>query len=98
MFTDDTTKNWNRIRLLGVGSFGEVFLCQNNDGKQFACKQIKCSIEEIILSDNKLKTEVETLKKFKHPRIVEYIGIEHSPKDSCICIFLEYMQGVGYVL
>ena len=42
-----------------------------------------------------LQCEIQLLKNLDHPRIVQYIGTEESKTE--LCIFMEYMPGVGVV-
>ncbi|ESN95585.1 hypothetical protein HELRODRAFT_102572 [Helobdella robusta] len=89
-------KSWKRGRLLGSGSFGQVFLCCDMEtGKEYAMKQVH------IFSKNSqhcsrvlsaLREEINILKEgVKHPHIVQYFGCQDD--GVVFSILMEYMPG-----
>ena len=44
-----------------------------------------------------LRTEIQTLEKLTHPRIVQYYGSQ-SYENGSLAIFMEYMPGVSELL
>ena len=81
---------YNIIRLIGVGTYGKVFLVQNKYTKEFlAMKEIPKTSED-LLSDNEIMDEIEILKNLDHPDIVrinEFYNTENS-----YCIINEYCK------
>jgi len=56
---------------IGKGAFSVVFLAQNKKtGEKVAVKTIDKKAASTVQDQNRLKTEVEILKKIKHPNIV----------------------------
>ena len=68
-------------KILGVGTFGQVFLVQNKYTKEFlAMKEIPKTSED-LLSDSEIMDEIEILKNLDHPdivRIMEFYSTESS--------------------
>ena len=74
-------KKYITQKLLGVGTYGQVFLVQNKYTKEyFAMKEIPKTSED-LLSDNEIMDEIEILKNLDHPdivRITEFYNTENS--------------------
>ena len=74
-------KKYNIQKILGVGTFGRVFLVQNKYTKEFlAMKEIPKTSED-LLSDSEIMDEIEILKNLDHPdvvRIMEFYNTENS--------------------
>ena len=68
-------------KILGVGTYGKVYLVQNKYTKElFAMKEIPKTSED-LLSDNEIMDEIEILKNLDHPdivRITEFYNTESS--------------------
>ena len=83
-------KKYITQKLLGVGTYGQVFLVQNKYTKEyFAMKEIPKTAED-LLSDNEIMDEIEILKNLDHPDIVrinEFYNTENS-----YCIINEYCK------
>ncbi|KAJ1279502.1 hypothetical protein BS78_04G161600 [Paspalum vaginatum] len=85
---------WKKGKLLGSGTFGQVYLGFNSEsGKFCAIKEVK-----VILDDSKskerlrqLNQEVEMLSQLSHQNIVKYQGSELN--DEALSIYLEYVSG-----
>ncbi|KAI3713412.1 hypothetical protein L1987_71989 [Smallanthus sonchifolius] len=86
--------HWKKGRLLGRGTFGQVYLGFNSEWGQM------CAMKEVTLfSDDKrskesaqqLAQEVALLSRLRHPNIVQYYGSE--TVDDKLCIYLEYVSG-----
>ncbi|GME80238.1 unnamed protein product [Ambrosiozyma monospora] len=88
---------WVKGELLGVGTFGKVYLALNvTTGDMIAVKQT--TITSKILNNREtrevvdtFKAEVDSLKDLDHVNIVQYLGFEM--KDNVYSIFLEYVSG-----
>ena len=74
-------KKYITQKLLGVGTYGQVFLVQNKYTKEyFAMKEIPKTAED-LLSDNEIMDEIDILKNLDHPdivRITEFYSTENS--------------------
>ncbi|KQJ82725.1 mitogen-activated protein kinase kinase kinase 3 isoform X2 [Brachypodium distachyon] len=85
---------WKRGKLLGSGTFGQVYLGFNSENGQF------CAIKEVqVISDDphskerlkQLNQEIDMLKQPSHPNIVQYYGSEMT--EDTLSIYLEYVSG-----
>ena len=74
-------KKYKIKKLLGIGSFGRVFLAQNIITSEYiAMKEIPKTSED-LLTDNEIMDEIEILKNLDHPdivRILEFYNTEES--------------------
>ena len=78
--------------LLGVGSSGEVILVTHRiHKKKYACKVIKKNKK--INDAQSMSTEIEIMKRVKHPHIVSMYELFETPR--CIWIVLELVTGGG---
>ncbi|PUZ76086.1 hypothetical protein GQ55_1G262600 [Panicum hallii var. hallii] len=85
---------WKKGKLLGSGTFGQVYLGFNSgSGKFCATKEV-----QVILDDSKskerlrqLNQEVDILRQLSHQNIVQYYGSELT--DEALSIYLEYVSG-----
>ncbi|XP_062225695.1 mitogen-activated protein kinase kinase kinase 3-like isoform X2 [Phragmites australis] len=85
---------WKKGKLLGSGTFGQVYLGFNSENGQF------CAIKEVqvIMDDphskerlKQLNQEIDMLRQLSHPNIVQYYGSEMT--DDTLSIYLEYVSG-----
>ncbi|KAF0893156.1 hypothetical protein E2562_023186 [Oryza meyeriana var. granulata] len=85
---------WKKGKLLGSGTFGQVYLGFNSENGQF------CAIKEVqVISDDphskerlkQLNQEIDMLRQLSHPNIVQYYGSEMT--DDALSIYLEYVSG-----
>ena len=85
------SKKYKILARLGSGSFGKVFLAENKFTKErVAMKQIKKSNKD-LLSDGKIRDEIDILKNLDHPDIVRIIE-SFNTKDSYVLV-TEYCEG-----
>ena len=67
---------YQRLDLIGSGTFGKVYLCINNlNGCHYALKVVDITAktkEEAIKQVETLKGEIRVLRKLNHPNIVRY--------------------------
>jgi serine/threonine protein kinase len=77
---------YNRLKELGSGCFGTVYLVEHSQTKnQFALKIIENS------DSSYAKQEVEILKMTKHTNIIKYHNsFRSAAADGKLCILLEY--------
>ncbi|CAL5032008.1 unnamed protein product [Urochloa decumbens] len=85
---------WKKGKLLGSGTFGQVYLGFNSESGQF------CAIKEVqvIMDDphskerlKQLNQEIDMLRQLSHPNIVQYHGSDLT--DDALSIYLEYVSG-----
>ncbi|KAM3298912.1 hypothetical protein ACQJBY_040415 [Aegilops geniculata] len=85
---------WKKGRLLGSGTYGQVYLGLNSEGGQM------CAIKEVklVADDSKskeclrqLNQEMLLLNQLSHPNIVRYYGIELSSET--LSVYLEFVSG-----
>ena len=83
-------KKYITQKLLGVGTYGQVFLVQNKYTKEyFAMKEIPKTSED-LLSDNEIMDEITILKNLDHPDIVRITEFYNT--DSSYFIISEYCK------
>ncbi|PAA76239.1 hypothetical protein BOX15_Mlig024460g1 [Macrostomum lignano] len=86
--------NWKQGDLLGQGAFGKVYKCHDQDsGRLFAMKVVQLDANQDPATSREVKAleiEIQTLKKFSHERIVQYLGYHQDAYR--LCIFMEYMD------
>jgi len=85
---------WKKGKLLGSGTFGQVYLGFNSEGGQM------CAIKEVkVISDDsnsreclrQLNQEIVLLSQLSHPNIVQYYGSDLS--NETLSVYLEYVSG-----
>jgi len=80
---------WTRGKLLGSGTFGDVYLATNERTKDTcAVKIVQVRPDTDVAA---IATEVDTMARLSHPNIVEYRG--HRIGAQFLCIFLEFLPG-----
>ena len=83
---------YKRIRKLGEGSFGKVFLVRCLGDNTF------CAIKQIDIKDQsedeKKKTvnEAKILEQLKHPNIINFREV-YKTKKGRLCIVMDYADG-----
>jgi len=87
-------KHWNKLRLIGAGAYGQVYLCVDQDtGREIAMKVVETTFSNPATQKEvrALEGEIQLLKNLNHERVVTYFGTAHDSKS--ISIFMEYMAG-----
>jgi serine/threonine protein kinase len=93
---DPRLASWKRGEALGRGAYGEVFKAMVA-GRFMAVKKIPLELTSTqVMADKEisaLKTEINTLRRLNHKRIVRYHGCitQTSEDDPALLIFLEFM-------
>ncbi|CAN4104862.1 unnamed protein product [Withania somnifera] len=80
---------WDKVGLLGRGSFGSVYEAISEDGFFFAVKEVSLLDQGDAGRQSlyQLEQEIELLSQFEHENIVQYYGTDKN--DSKLYIFLE---------
>ncbi|KAI9031590.1 kinase-like domain-containing protein [Phycomyces nitens] len=96
---------WLQGKMIGKGSFGEVYHAYNYDAKEWiAVKVVKLpktiSSSQSLAIDTKRKDiideicrESEVLVNVQHPNIVEYLGSDIDMEGGYVYMFIEYVPG-----
>lgn len=77
---------------LGEGSFSKVFLGQDQvTSKYYALKRVHLEpLTKTISGVEQLETEIEIMRKIKHPNIISLHEVIHVVKDEIVYIVLEF--------
>ena len=82
------------LKLLGKGSFGEVYLSQKRGRKDYlATKKIERKLADKPDLKRFLENEIHILQQLDHPNIVKLEGIKRSASN--YYIIMEYINGGG---
>ncbi|XP_055873331.1 uncharacterized protein LOC106064540 isoform X2 [Biomphalaria glabrata] len=81
-------KQWIKIKQVGIGTFGKVFLAQDpmNPQKEFAVKEISMRPVEREMIMQLFRNEEKILKNVNHQRIVKFYGFSESNNVLSICM------------
>eukprot|EP01004_Peranema_trichophorum_P003267 NODE_2264_length_1634_cov_48.102581_g1940_i0.p1 GENE.NODE_2264_length_1634_cov_48.102581_g1940_i0~~NODE_2264_length_1634_cov_48.102581_g1940_i0.p1 ORF type:complete len:252 (-),score=31.97 NODE_2264_length_1634_cov_48.102581_g1940_i0:798-1553(-) len=86
-------ENYTKIKPIGKGSFGQVFLVKSSkDGQSYVMKQIDMSKLNRKEKTTALR-EVKLLSSLNHPNIVRYVDSFVTPSPEYLCIVMEYCDG-----
>lgn len=88
---EDAGAKYERIKVIGQGSFGAAVLVRNNaDGVHYVSKEV--NVQAMSAKDrDAAQNEVDVLTRVKHPNIIQYI--EHYNKEGTLYIVMEYADG-----
>jgi non-specific serine/threonine protein kinase/NIMA (never in mitosis gene a)-related kinase len=86
-------QDYERVKLLGQGSFGKAFLVRHRQSRELLCaKMVKVSCAS-AKERKAIKLEVELMKKLDHPNIVRYHDSFLTARRAHLCIMMEYCDG-----
>lgn len=84
-------ENWDKVKQLGKGAFGVVWMGMLQDGAQVAVKVVPLG-----QADDEAKATVEAefklMQKMHHPNVVDYIG-QRITSNGDLEIFTEFLPG-----
>lgn len=84
---------YNKIKSIGKGSFGEVFLATSNSTGETVCIK-EVNLRGLSSKDVKFSmAEVAVLKKLQHPNIIAYRGSFRDNTAGTLGIVMEYADG-----
>ena len=89
-------RSWNLGGVIGVGGFGRVYLCLNNEtGTVFAMKEVEEQAGNPSGGKHaaELQNEIAVLSELDHPNIVGYLGARR--EGTKLNIFMEYAVGLS---
>ncbi|XP_039172180.1 mitogen-activated protein kinase kinase kinase 1-like [Eucalyptus grandis] len=83
---------WRKCRLLGKGSYADVYEVMTDDGSFFAVKEVPLLDQgsQGNQSLSQLEQEIKLYRQFEHENIVQYIGTDKDNKK--LYVFLELMS------
>ena len=88
-----TFKDFKFLRLLGQGSFGDIYLTQKGkDSKLIAAKILNKSDYKGAWK-KMLEREKQLLKEMNHPNIIKYYNELEGEDDKYYYLFMEYCNG-----
>ena len=84
---------YEKLKLLGQGSFGKVYLMRNRtDRTLVCCKTI--SVRNLPAKErDAVKLEVQLMRKLDHPNIVRYHQSVLLRERGTLCIVMEFCDG-----
>lgn len=84
--------SWNRVKVLGKGSYGTVWAGQLENGLMVAVKEI--ILDNTAGEDERaaFQAEFQVMESLQHVNIVRYLGHSFDGPE-CLTIFLEYVSG-----
>ncbi|KAJ9445525.1 putative serine/threonine-protein kinase nek3 [Diplonema papillatum] len=84
-------RSYDRVRVLGKGSFGEAVLMRAKDTRKYVViKQVR--IDQLSSKEQQeARNEIVILKRLSHPNIVKYVDSFAEGKN--LCIVMEYADG-----
>ncbi|KAM0951500.1 putative mitogen-activated protein kinase kinase kinase STE-STE11 family [Dioscorea sansibarensis] len=91
--TAPMANQWQKTRLIGSGTFGNVYVATNREtGALCAMKEVNIIPDDAKSAEclKQLEQEIKVLSQLKHQNIVQYYGSELT--NDCFYIYLEYVH------
>ena len=70
---------YKRIRELGSGSYGSVYMAKNNVTDNIVAIKVIEKVQENMIDDMEIQNEINILKTLSHPNIVKIYEFYDSP-------------------
>ncbi|XP_010530598.1 PREDICTED: mitogen-activated protein kinase kinase kinase YODA-like isoform X2 [Tarenaya hassleriana] len=89
-----SVSKWKKGKLLGRGTFGQVYQGFNSEkGKMCAIKEVRVISDDQTSREclKQLNQEINLLSQLSHPNIVQYYGSEL--REEALSVHLEYVSG-----
>jgi len=89
-----STIKWTKGKLLGVGSFGNVYQGRDIDtAKFYAVKEMRFTNLTPMTRVKEVESEIRILQTLQHPNIVHQYDTDFNNKTNVLHIFLEFVSG-----
>ncbi|XP_031401194.1 mitogen-activated protein kinase kinase kinase 3-like isoform X2 [Punica granatum] len=91
---NSNVSKWKRGKLLGQGTFGNVYIGFNSEtGQMCAIKEVRVASDDRSFKESlkQLSQEINLLSQLSHPNIVQYYGSELD--EETLSVYLEYVSG-----
>lgn len=86
-------ETYRRVKLLGEGSYGKAFLCQNVlDGSLCVIKEVDLNFMPESEKRDTIK-EAKILEALNHPNIIKFREV-YKTKKGRLCIVMDYADGM----
>lgn len=82
-------RNYRVIEVIGEGSYGKVYKVIDDKDKIFAMKSLKFNYQD-KRNIEYIQREIETLKKLKHPNVIDLV--DFIEEDSYVYLIIGYMD------
>lgn len=92
MSENDPMSRYNKVRQIGKGSYGEVFLMRDTRTKDYVVVKIISASTKNQKALSDAKKEASLLNRLRHPNVVLYIDSFLNKKGE-FCIVTEYADG-----
>ncbi|KAF9163994.1 hypothetical protein BGX21_001975 [Mortierella sp. AD011] len=81
------------LKLIGNGSFGQVYFWHHKDGRRMAVKRIRVAAKdnEKVGCIADIKKEMKIVSQLAHKNIIKCYGVDHDAND--VFIVMEYAEG-----
>jgi NIMA (never in mitosis gene a)-related kinase 1/4/5 len=86
-------EQYEKLKVLGEGSFGKVYLMRHKGERKLYCMKV-IKIKNLPRKEREAcRIEVDLLKRLHHPNIVGYKDSFLTPRSDALCIAMEYCDG-----
>eukprot|EP00756_Hemistasia_phaeocysticola_P022006 Hpha_TRINITY_DN15805_c1_g5::TRINITY_DN15805_c1_g5_i6::g.190225::m.190225/K04421/MAP3K3, MEKK3; mitogen-activated protein kinase kinase kinase 3 len=93
-FTSEGPLAWQRVKMLGKGAFGTVWLGMlQTKGMQVAVKIVGLGDSVSPQEKQTIEAEFRLMQRLHHPNIVQYLGHSFTPGATELHIFTEFLPG-----
>eukprot|EP00658_Telonema_sp_P-2_P060142 TRINITY_DN49145_c0_g1_i2.p1 TRINITY_DN49145_c0_g1~~TRINITY_DN49145_c0_g1_i2.p1 ORF type:complete len:429 (+),score=90.82 TRINITY_DN49145_c0_g1_i2:99-1385(+) len=93
MLADSDFNGWQKLKMLGKGSFGAVYEAVLPNGRTVCCKIVELGQMVEAEEVEKLHNEIALMKRLNDRNIVQYYGSLEDKVNNTLNIFMEYVTG-----